>query len=189
MTDAKLRRVPAIFIRFEDLVNDPKPQLETMMMFFCNMSTIEGTNAQRKVEQVIMQGKEKTQTYQLKDSTLQFNSHLKKYTQEQLEFVKNELREFLIYFGYAKLDSDPSNFTAFYQYEESEQIRQEYYGYRKLNDSVLKWISTMTDKEMCHFQYQLCDPAKNLDITHFAKDQTLILRPINNWNERKLYRQ
>lgn len=47
--DTKLRRVPGLFTRFEDLVTDPKPELENIMRFFCNISKIEGTNAQRKV--------------------------------------------------------------------------------------------------------------------------------------------
>lgn len=70
MQDTKLRCVPSLFTRFEDLVRDPKPELENMMKFFCNLSDLEGTNAQRRVNDVISQGKEKTKTYELKDNTL-----------------------------------------------------------------------------------------------------------------------
>jgi len=70
MQDTKLRCVPSLFTRFEDLVRDPQPELENMMKFFCNLSDLEGTNAQRRVNDVIKQGKEKTKTYELKDNTL-----------------------------------------------------------------------------------------------------------------------
>ena len=80
MLDTKLRRVPGLFTRFEDLVNDPQPELENMMRFFCNIADIKGTNAQRKGLEVIKQGREKTKTYELKDNTLQFNGHVKRFT-------------------------------------------------------------------------------------------------------------
>ena len=62
--------MPSLFTRFEDLVREPQPELENMMKFFCNLNDIEGTNAQRRVNDVIKQGKEKTKTYELKDNTL-----------------------------------------------------------------------------------------------------------------------
>lgn len=69
MKDARMREVPIIFIRFEDLVKDPEPELNNLMRFFTHLDNIEGTNAQRRVKEVIAKGKAATQTYALKDTT------------------------------------------------------------------------------------------------------------------------
>jgi len=36
MKDARNREVPTIFVRYEDLVMNPRPELETLMKFFLN---------------------------------------------------------------------------------------------------------------------------------------------------------
>jgi hypothetical protein len=69
MKDARMREVPIIFIRFEDLVKDPEPELNNLMRFFTHLDNLEGTNAQRRIKEVIAKGKSATQTYVLKDTT------------------------------------------------------------------------------------------------------------------------
>ena len=45
MNDAKFMRVPTLFIRFEDLVREPRPELENMMRFILGVKDLSGTNA------------------------------------------------------------------------------------------------------------------------------------------------
>ena len=54
------RVVPMVFVRFEDLVNDPEPQYEDMMRFFLGITNIKGTNAERRIKQVIEKGAKAT---------------------------------------------------------------------------------------------------------------------------------
>lgn len=42
------------------------------------------------------------------------NAHM--YTDEQLKYIKRELKEFLHFYGYVKDPSDPENKTAFFDY-------------------------------------------------------------------------
>lgn len=69
MHDAKMKSLPVLFVRFEDLVTDPEPELANIMKFLLNVTDITGTNAERRVKEVIAKGKDATTLYQLKDNT------------------------------------------------------------------------------------------------------------------------
>jgi hypothetical protein len=62
-----------------------------------------GTNAERRIKEVIAKGSSATLTYTLKDSTKQYNSNAKIYTPEQHAWIKEKFGEMLYFFGYAKL--------------------------------------------------------------------------------------
>jgi len=51
--DAKFRDVPMLFIRFEDLVMNPKPEIENMMRFMLGIRDLTGTNAERRIQEVL----------------------------------------------------------------------------------------------------------------------------------------
>jgi hypothetical protein len=74
MRDANLRKVPVLWIRYEDLVEDPKPHLYNVMRFMLNEKDLAGTNAERRINEVLAKGKEATQVYSLKSNTLFFNT-------------------------------------------------------------------------------------------------------------------
>ena len=80
MNDAKFRRVPTLFIRFEDLVMNPEPELYNMMSFLLGKRDLTGTNAERRIKEVIGMGQKATQTYNLKDSTKRNNANVQRYT-------------------------------------------------------------------------------------------------------------
>ena len=77
---AKQRRIPILFLRFEDMLMDPEPQLRNIMRFLLGIDDLNGTNAERRVKEVINLGHQATQTYKLKQSTLRFNSQGKRYS-------------------------------------------------------------------------------------------------------------
>ena len=45
LADARARQVPILFVRFEDLVMNPEPELEKMMKFFLGEVDLTDTNA------------------------------------------------------------------------------------------------------------------------------------------------
>lgn len=51
------------------MVANPEPQLKEIMMFLNNMTAITGTNAERRVHEVLAKGKDATVLYDLKDTT------------------------------------------------------------------------------------------------------------------------
>ena len=115
--DSKFREVPILFIRFEDLVLDPEPQLYNMMSFLLGKRDLSGTNAERRIKEVLAMGSGATQVYSLKESTKRLNANVHRYTDDQLAFISEHCKEWLHFFGYAKLPQDSQNMTGFFEYD------------------------------------------------------------------------
>ena len=49
MLDAKARDVPMLFVRYEDLMLNPEPELRNIMKFLLDLPDLTGTNAERRV--------------------------------------------------------------------------------------------------------------------------------------------
>jgi len=60
LTDAKFREVPMLFLRFEDLVKNPEPELYKLMRFMLGMHDLTGTNAERRIKEVLSMDKKVT---------------------------------------------------------------------------------------------------------------------------------
>ena len=53
-----------------------------------------------------------------------------RYTQEQLAWVQENLKEFLHFFGYAKVPQDPDNNTGFFEYDgQDAEMNRQYKGF------------------------------------------------------------
>ena len=56
------------------------------------------------------------------------------YTEEQKDYIMNELKDFMHYFGYVNNPSDPENLTPFFRYDNSSEVElREYNGFKKHN--------------------------------------------------------
>ena len=101
-----------------------------IMRFLLGQRDLTGTNAERRVKEVIAKGASATIVYDLKEGTSKFNSNGKRYNKTQKAYVGEEMKEMLHYFGYAKVSSDPDNFTGFFEYEtEDPEILRHYKGF------------------------------------------------------------
>ena len=180
MDDARARQVPILFVRFEDLVMDPEPELERMMKFFLGEVDLSGTNAERRVKEVIAKGAQATVTYQLKDTTRKYNSNARLYTEEQQEWIKEEFKDMVHFFGYAKVPQDPENVTGFFEYDGSnEQLNDMYRGYERHNEETLTWVHDMTDDELAKCKYQLSDKSKEVPLLDFDSNTRATLSTHN----------
>lgn len=99
-----------------------------------------------------------------------------------------EMKEMIHFFGYDKSPSDPTNLTAFYEYdkETQEEFGHTHYGYKDQNEQVLKWVATLTPEDMREFKYQLSDVTKEVKLMDFEK-ANIATRPMVDWSERTLY--
>ena len=80
MEDARFHRVPMLFLRFEDLVMNPEPELYNLMRFLLGVKDLTGTNAERRIQEVLAMGTKATETYTLKESTRRLNANAHRYT-------------------------------------------------------------------------------------------------------------
>ena len=53
MQEARQRKMPYHFVRFEDLVADPRPHYEDIMKYLLQLESLEGTNAMRRIQEVL----------------------------------------------------------------------------------------------------------------------------------------
>lgn len=56
------KKVPHFFFRFEDLRTNPQQTLEKVFCFLLELESLEGTNAQRRIQQVCNLGHKATVT-------------------------------------------------------------------------------------------------------------------------------
>ena len=64
------------------------------------VDSLEGTVAQHRIDQVAAKGSKANTVYKLKKNSTKMNKSLYRYTKDQLNLVKTELREHLYFFGY-----------------------------------------------------------------------------------------
>ena len=187
MHDAKFRQVPILFIRFEDLVMNPEPELYNLMRFMLGTRDLAGTNAERRIKEVLAMGTSATQTYSLKDSTKKNNANVHRYTEDQLAWVRENMSEMLHFFGYAKVPHDPENNTGFFEYDGSDpEMTRQYKGWQAQNAGMVDWACQLTDADLENYRYRLSDPAKEVPLMTFASS-TKATKAIMNFYEKKMY--
>ena len=189
MREAKFRKVPILFIRFEDLVKDPTPWLYSTMKFLLGKADLTNTNAERRIKEVLAMGAEATQAYALKSSTKMKNANVHRYTQEQIAWVTETCKEWLHFFGYAQVPQDPDNATGFFEYDGTDpELMRQYYGFRAQNESHVQWVCQLTDKDLEQYQWMTCNPAMEVPLMDFATS-VKATRPIKHYIETKFYGQ
>ena len=60
MRDARNREAPMLFVRFEDLVMNPEPELYNLMRFLLGIRDLSGTNAERRIKEVLAMDRKAT---------------------------------------------------------------------------------------------------------------------------------
>jgi len=65
----KENRQPIYIVRYEDLVTSPKETLMGLMSFLLEQRDLTGTNAERRIDEVVAKGKGAATTYRLKSTT------------------------------------------------------------------------------------------------------------------------
>lgn len=170
MKDARTRKVPIMFVRFEDLVSNPEPELYKIMKFILGERDLTGTNAERRIKEVISMGSGATVTYTLKDTTRQIaNKNAHRYNPEQVAWIKEEMKEMLHFFGYAKLPQDPENPTGFYEFDGTdEEMNSIYNGYQRQNEDILHWTNSLKENELAQMSYHFTPKSKDVPLLDFT---------------------
>lgn len=66
---------------------DPFTELEGLYKFLLEVDSLEGTNAQRRLEQIKAMGDAASSVYKKKSTTGKFNAHKHKYTEAQIKQI------------------------------------------------------------------------------------------------------
>ena len=93
--------IPTYYVRYEDLVIDPKPVLMELFAFMLEVSSIEGTIVEKRILDYCAKGNNAASVYKLKaQPTRNLSRNVNMYTPEQIEFMKEACRDYLYYYGY-----------------------------------------------------------------------------------------
>ncbi len=107
MIAAEEQRIPVYFFRFEDLLNDPYPVFKQMFEFLLGVENIEGTFIDHRIKQKITRGIDTPIAYKPRQGAI--NKNIDKYSPKQLELFKTKLEHWNKFFGYARIEGQPSS--------------------------------------------------------------------------------
>lgn len=139
--DAKNKLVPVYYFRYEDLYKNPQQTLEEIFCYLLNVTSIEGTVIQKRIEEVVNEGHQASVSYVPKDLGLDINHH--RFTDDQINYAKEQLGDFIHYFGYCdhpKIENPYSFFC--YNGSSTQKESDEFLGFREHNRETLEWCIT-----------------------------------------------
>ena len=83
--------VPILFIRYEDLVSQPKEELSKLFAFLLDVESVEGTVVEQRIMELEAAGNEKNTVYKVKKDSKRFNKNAHRFNEEQTKHIKKEL--------------------------------------------------------------------------------------------------
>lgn len=92
-----------------------------MMRFTLDLESLDGTNMQRRIEQLRAEGEQAWATYKLKEHSRkkQFNKARKWFTDDQYNYVKTKLRKHIWLQGYVNYNGNER--TGFFEYDDATE--------------------------------------------------------------------
>jgi hypothetical protein len=142
-------QIPIYFVRYEDLLVDPVPALEGLFAFLLDVPTIEGTVVQKRIHDSCAKGTETKTVYKLKSTTKNVSKNVGKYRPEDIKYMKEEVRDYLYYFGYVNHPTEEHH-TACFEYDnggefnvphDQEKLNELFYGFRENNKRAIERAS------------------------------------------------
>ena len=118
-------------MRYEDVCSNTNQELTNLFRYIFDQETLEGTILEKRINDV---ASNKSNHIHYKPKSMSFNYNMDVYTPEQAEYIRKELREFLIYFGYAKANSIEFGFHDLGELDPNENEYLE--GFKKINKST-----------------------------------------------------
>lgn len=150
-----------------------------MMKFLLNLEDIQGTVAEKRVDEVLAKGASATQTYKLKATTGVANANASMYTDEQIKVIRDNMAEWLYFFGYAK-HPDQENPTGFFEFEEHKpELLEKFNGFRQLNEEGIKAVNSGEVK-----QYQINNKERTFNL--FEGFLNNLQEPAFTWSKKQL---
>ena len=111
-----------------------------LFSFLLETKDLEGTNCERRIDSVLEQGSKIGITYKLKSTTGKFDAHRHRYTEEQINYIKQNLKEHLNFFGYTTNPGE-ENPTGYFDFGYFNEYRDKYMGFKKVNEDCLNEVT------------------------------------------------
>ena len=106
-------------MRFEDLKNHPIKAMSDMFAFLLEVPSIEGTVCEERIKQVAARNHEERAIYRLKSNSKSLSRNKEMYSKIQNEAMKEQLKDFNLFFGYIDHPAEKSE-TPFFNYTKED---------------------------------------------------------------------
>ena len=153
--------IPTYVVRFEDLITDPAPVVKEMFRFLLDVPSIEGTVLEKRINEKCAPKNAPKALYKLKQGSQQgtqgteFNKNSHMYSVKRIARLKEQLKDYLLYFGYTNnptVDTDTAFFE--YEYDEFDENDLAYFrGFDASNKRVLSEIGTASDGPKPEYEF------------------------------------
>ena len=142
------KTIPIYFVRYEDLLVDPKPVLEGLLSFMFEVEDIKGTVLEKRIHDSCAKGTESKSVYKLKSTSKNVNKNIDKYAPEDLDKWKKQLRDFLYYFGYVNHPTEEHH-TPIFEYgdgldkvpHDMAKLNELFYGFKEHNKRMIAKVA------------------------------------------------
>ena len=133
INQAKANKVPLYFVRYEDALANPGKSLEEIFAFALELDNLEGTVVSNRIANWLEpENHDKIHVY--KPHYAVTKESIGFYTDELLDYIKEQAGDLLYYFGYVSFKDNP---TSFIEYERhTEDHLKAFYGFRKQNEEA-----------------------------------------------------
>ena len=99
--------------------------------------SIEGTIVEKRIMEKCVKGKAQKSIYKMKSKSTSLNRNINEYTDEQIELMKVELRDYLYFFGYTN-HPELEHHTTFFEYSEHDGVDlANWKAFNSWNDKIL----------------------------------------------------
>ena len=129
--------IPTYYVRFEDMRTEPARVLCEMFSFLYEVGSIEGTILEKRIVEKCAGGSGPKSAYKLKSTSTSLCRNAHMYTDEQMDLIRTELKDQLLYFGYFEHPYEEHS-TPFFKFEGHEDIHHDgFKEFKEVNDKSL----------------------------------------------------
>lgn len=148
------KTIPTYYTRYEDLLINPKPELEGLFAFLLDVEDIKGTVVEKRIHDSCSKGTESKSVYTLKTTSKNPCKNLDKYTPQTLNMWKDKIRPFNYYFGYCNHPT-VEHHTPIFEYgddvnnvpHDKEMLDKMFMGFRQSNLENIKKCASRKEGE------------------------------------------
>lgn len=112
---AESKQIPILFTKFEDFITKKEDVLKQIFKFSLRVASVEGLYIEQRIKEVVAE-EDKIKLYRPNARKGQVNL----LTKENIDYIKSELKDILLYFGYATTEDSASPYFYDKEFTESE---------------------------------------------------------------------
>jgi hypothetical protein len=166
--------MPIHFLRYEDLLLDPKPTLVNLFRFILGVESLEGTVMMKRIDDILSKGQEATHVYKPKQDSEKSSAEVtskpapkavknkSKFKEETLKLTqKSKYQNTANYFGYLEQEAGNTQVNCI-DLNKAEKCDQNYEQFRIDNEKAIQMIINQREKVASNTYHFIKTPFNSL---------------------------